>query len=176
VQGYLQQGVLNFLDGVYYIKISTYQTGKQGQEALLLIGRKLDEHLKQKNSFPHLLKFFPAHEKLPNTEQYIAQNFLGYSFLNNVYTTGYSDSVFFKAYIMEVASPEQVLTVISKFFSVLPKDAVKSDGENSYVIHDPHNGMIALVAQKNFLFGVLNCQNTQKEKMMLQEMSDTLPK
>ena len=35
IQGYIQQGVLNFLTGSYYIKLSTYRAGDKAQEALI---------------------------------------------------------------------------------------------------------------------------------------------
>ena len=59
VQGYLQQGILNFLTGSYYIKLSTYQTGSKAQEAMLTIGRTLALHLKQSNTMPKFFQVFP---------------------------------------------------------------------------------------------------------------------
>ena len=69
VQGYLQQGILNFITGSYYIKLSTYQTGSKAQKAMLLIGKALAEHLKLINAMPKLFHVFPEEKKLLNTEQ-----------------------------------------------------------------------------------------------------------
>jgi len=107
VQGYLQQGVLNFLTGSYYIKLSTYQKGSKAQEAMQTIGRALTTHLKQNNTMPKLFQVFPGEEKLSNTEQYVAHNFLGYSFLNSAYTVMYKDSSAFKIFVIESTTPEK---------------------------------------------------------------------
>ncbi len=176
IQGYLQQGVLNFLDGVYYIKLSTYQTGLTAQNAMQMIGNKFDEHLKQENAFPAVLKIFPITGKLANTEQYVARNFLGYSFLNGAYVARYDGGSTFKVFIIETPSSEKAQAMMAEYLKVLPKDSVTRVGKNRYDIRDPHNGETIVVAWKTFLYGVLNCTDSEKRENLIKEMSTNLPK
>ena len=124
VQGYLQQGVLNFLTGSYYIKLSTYQTGNNAQNAMQTIGRMLAEHLKQNNAMPKLFRVFPAEGKLTNTEQYIARNFLGYSFLNSAYVSSYKDGSLFKIFVIESATPEKANAMLAEYLKTVPKESM----------------------------------------------------
>lgn len=67
-------------------EIGTYENGEKGREALLFIAKKLDESLKQENSFPQILSCLPNESKQINTEKYTARNFLDYSFFNSAVT------------------------------------------------------------------------------------------
>jgi hypothetical protein len=176
VQGYLQQGVLNFLTGSYYIKLSTYQTGSKAQEAMLTVGRMLLQHLKQNNAMPKLFLLFPAERKLPNTEQYVARNFLGYSFLNSAYTAMYKDSVAFKVFMIESAAPEKANAMLAEFLNAIPKETVMKLTPDKYQIHDPHNGVIGLQVLNRYVYGIINCSEGKIRDQYLKEMTAKLLK
>jgi hypothetical protein len=176
VQGYIQHGVLNFLTGSYYIKLSTYQLGDKAQEAMLTIGGRLAEHLKQHDSIPKLFMVFPSRGKLLNTEQYIAHNFLGYSFLNSAYVATYKDGSTFKVFLMELATPEKAQTVISEYFKAVPKEAVTQLDSDAYQIHDPNNGAIRLQVLDRFLYGIMNDASNKTRDQYLLELKSNLLK
>ena len=157
VQGYLQQGVLNFLTGSYYVKLSTYQTGDNAQHAMLTIGTSLVEHLQQHNSMPQLFQRFPGAGRLSNTEQYIAHNFLGYSFLNAAYVVSYMDGAPFKLFVMESLSSEKAKVVLAGYLKALPKEAVTETLPGIYRIQDPNNGILRLQAFNQYVCGIVNC-------------------
>jgi hypothetical protein len=174
VQGYIQQGVLNFLTGCYYIKLSTYQTGEKAQEALSIIGGRLEEHLKQHNAIPKLFTVFPTARKLLNTEQYVARNFLGYRFLNSAYMTTYKDSSAFKIFLLELATPEKAHGVISEYFKVIPKGAVTQLAADTYQVQDPNNGAIGLLVFDRYLCGIMNCPNSITQDLYLKKITANL--
>jgi hypothetical protein len=174
VQGYLQQGVLNFLTGSYYIKLSTYQTGSKAQEAILNIGKKLAEHLKQNNTMPKLFQVFPVERRIPHTEQYVARNFLGYSFLNSAYVAAYKDSSAFKIFVIEAAAPEKANAILADYLKVLPKDAVSRLDTRKYQIQDPHIGVMGVQVTNRFVYGVLNCSDRSTRDRVLKEMTASL--
>jgi hypothetical protein len=176
VQGYIQQGVLNFLTGSYYIKLSTYRAGDKAQEALLTIGDRLAEYLKQHNTIPRLFKVFPAEGKLPNTEQYIAHNFLGYSFLNSAYVATYKDSSTFKVFLMEFAAPEKAHVVVSDYFKAVLKEAVTQLAFDTYQIQDPNNGAIRLQVLDRFICGIMNDANNKSRDQYLLKLKSNLLK
>jgi hypothetical protein len=174
VQGYLQQGVLNFLTGSFYIKLSTYQTGSKAQDAMVIIGRRLVEHLQQNNSMPKLFKVFPEEGKLRNTDQYVARNFLGYSFLNSAYVASYKDSSVFKVFVIEAATPEKANAVVAAYLNVVPKESIAKPASDTYQIHDPHNGMIGLQKYGRYLYGIINCADNNMRDRYLKELSAIL--
>lgn len=176
VQGYLQQGVLNFLDGVYYIKLSTYQKGNEGQEALLFIAKKLHEHLKQDNSFPKTLSYFPQNRKMKNREQYVAQNFLGYSFFNSVFTAIYDSSAEYKGFIYEAASPGQVQELFSRYIKAAKGQSTPKEINDRYEINDVNNGLIVIAIYQRFLFGLVNCSSNQFSDEYFKELKANLSK
>ncbi|MGD1046846.1 MAG: DUF6599 family protein [Bacteroidota bacterium] len=176
VQGYLQQGVLNFLTGSYYIKLSTYQTGSKAQEAMLTIGRTLVEHLRQNNAMPKLFHVFPAEGKLPNTEQYVARNFLGYSFLNSAYVATYKDSAAFKIFVIESAAPEKANAMLVEYFNAVPQETVTKLAPDKYQIRDPHNGIIELQMFNRYVYGIFNCTDHKTRDRYLKEVTANLLK
>jgi hypothetical protein len=174
VQGYLQQGVLNFLTGSYYVKLSTYQTGSKAQEAMLAIGKQLSRHVSQNNAMPRLFQVFPGEGKIPNTEQYVARNFLGYSFLNSTYTALYKNSTVFKVFVIESTAPEKAKAMLKEFLSAVSKGSERTPHPDQYQIHDPHNGEIILRIINQYVFGVINCSDGKVRDRYLQEMTANL--
>ncbi len=175
VQGYLQKGVLNFLSGVYYIKLSTHQVGKKAQEALLTVGTKVEAHLKQVKSWPEMLKLFPSNRKLSNTEQFVARNFLGFSFLSSAFVASYRDGVPFRMFIIDASTFEQASALCEEYVRAIPKDAVRKVSAGRYEIHDPRNGFVEIVVVKHFLCGVTDCRDKQTREKHLGELIAKLP-
>ncbi len=174
LQGYIEEGILNFLDGDYYIKLSTLQKGNAAQDALLMVAKMLDDHFKQENKFPPVFKYFPAGSKLPNSEKYISQNFLGHSFLKSVTTVKYDDEFPFTAFIIDAGSKEEAIKVLNQFISAETGAKTEKILENHYLINDPLNGVIEIIMQKQFLFGVMNCLDKTKKENFLNEIKKTI--
>ncbi len=174
VQGYLQKGVLNFFAGVYYIKLSTHQVGKTAQEALLTIGRKVEEHLKQDKSWPETLTMFPPGGKLSNTEQFVAKNFLGFSFLSSAFVASYRDPVPFRMFIIDANTAERASAMCEEYVRAIPKDAIRKVVAGRYEIRDPRNGFVEIVVIKQFLCGVIDCQDKRIREKHLRKLTATL--
>lgn len=168
-QGYIEENVLNFLDGVFYIKLSTYERERTGREALLLIAKKLDESLKQENSFPQILSCFPQESKLLNTEKYTARNFLGYSFLNSATTALYKEGIIFTIFIINIKTSEEADSTLKKFIDVQDDKNISRFEENAYKLEDRNNGIIDVAVEKNFIYGLINCTDQNKSKKFMQE-------
>jgi hypothetical protein len=174
IQGYLQSGVLNFLTGPYYIKLSTYQTGEKAQQALQMIGQQLNAYLQQNNTPPKILQYFPQKRKQQNTEQYIARNFLGYNFLSNVYTASYLDGISFKIFILEAKSEDDAKATLAKYLNIISKEGIKRIDPDRYLIHDPHNGIIELQTSQKYIFGILNCSVAETRDRYIKEVAANL--
>jgi hypothetical protein len=165
-QGYVEKGALNFLCGDYYIKISTVQSEKAAQDGLMTIGEALEKRLKRTKSWPSLIAAFPTQGKQANTEQYVARNFLGYSFFNNVFTVSYNDGNALKAFIIRLGSPGEASETIDTYLATLPKEGKSKTEGGRTRVGDPHNGIITFILDQNTIYGVLGAGGKNSEDLL----------
>lgn len=169
-QGYIEDNVLNFLDGVFYVKLSTYENGERGREALLFIAEKLDEFLKQENSFPHILSCLPDESKQINTEKYTARNFLGYSFFNSAVTALYKEnSINFTLFIVDAKTPAAADSVLKQYIELQNIENVRGFGNNGYLLNDKNIGKITIAVVNNFIYGLINCTDQDSMAELMHE-------
>jgi hypothetical protein len=174
LQGYIEKGVVNFLSGIFYVKISTIQEGTSAQQAILLIARAVDKHLKQSKTWPAMLASFPEAKKRTHSEQYIAKNFLGYSTLNRVYVSTYDNGSSFKAFVARFGTPEEAIKTLDSFVKALPKTALTRESRGIREIQDPNNGRIEVVLKGDFLFGVVSQEDGKGHDTFLNEFGNKL--
>jgi hypothetical protein len=174
VQGYLELGALNFLSGIYYVKISTIQEGPAAQDALLLIAKAVEKHLRQNKAWPATLAAFPVEKKKPYSEQYIAKNFLGYSPLNGAFVASYDDVSSFKAFVIKFATAEEAIKTLDSFVKALPKSATRRETGGKQVIQDPNNGQVEIVLKGKEMFGVVGPEAGRSHDTFLNEFSKNL--
>jgi hypothetical protein len=151
-QGYLEDKVLNFLCGVYYVKISSHREGHEGREAMLSIGRRVAEHLHQEALWPPALALLPSEGRLPNTEAYIAENFLGYRFFRSSFTARYEGGC--TLFVMDLGSPSGARAAARAYTKRLGGDQELKEGEITD-LRDPRIGQVAMVLKGRRLCGVL---------------------
>lgn len=174
VQGYLEKGALNFLSGVYYVKISTIQEGSAAQDALLLIARAVEKHLHQTKAWPAMLAAFPAGKKQAYSEQYVARSFLGYSSLKGAFVAIYDDGAPFKAFLIKFGSPEEAIKTLGNFEKALPKNATREEIDGKSEIQDPNNGRVEIVLKGNYMFGVVGPEAGVSHDTFLIEFGEKL--
>jgi hypothetical protein len=174
VQGYIEKGALDFLAGTYYVKISTIQSGTEAQDALLMIAKKVEEHLRQDSSWPPLLRAFPSAGKQLNSEQYIAKNFMGYSFLNKAYVASYNGANPFKAFVIRWDTPDKANEVVAEYLKALPSDSVTIGKRGRYQVRDPHNGRVDFVLDGYFLYGIYEVGERKVEEGFLTVLGTSL--
>ncbi len=174
VQGYIEKGSLNFFGGVYYVKISTIQEGKEVQDAMLIVGKKVEEHLRQARSWPVMLRAFPPKGKQLNSEQYFAKNFLGYSVLNTAYTASYEDGGSFKAFIIQQETSELARKMLEDYLKAAPKDAATIRDGGRFEVKDPHNGHVDLLLTNNYVVGLLGSGIEKIKENFLAEVASNL--
>ena len=158
-EGYIEDNVLNFLTGSYYVKISSYKTGAEDREILLRFAKKVLENLGEKGSLPSVLSSFPEEGEKKNSEKFINQNFLGYSFLHSAFTADYELSgMKFKLFVIEGEGGNDCRDMVQKYLQQTGsprKDVV----EGRYTISDPYHGEIDLQWQRAYIWGILNLNN-----------------
>jgi hypothetical protein len=153
-QGYIEDGLLNFVAGKYYVKISSHVTGKVGRDAMLLVGGALETRLAQGRGWPAMLALFPPKGRIPNSEGLIPNSFLGYSFFPPAYTCRYDSSRGTQAFLMECDAPEEAGRILSKYARVAGKNT-EEGFEGMQLLKDPHIGRVIFIRRGRFLGGVL---------------------
>jgi len=174
VQGYIEKGVVNFLSGSYYVKITSVQAGSEVQDALLAIAQKVEPNLKQPRTWPALLEAFPIQGKQAQSEQYIARSFLGYSFLNKVFMASYDDGAPFKSFVIQREGREEIGKMLEEYKKALQGERVTSREGGFYEIQDPHNGRLDLLWRENLLCGIFSAEDTKDRSEFLMQIVKNL--
>lgn len=169
-QGYQEEGVLNFLNDAYYVKLSTHQRGSDAEAALRMIAEQIDEHLGGTKKFPAGLNWLPARGRRPNTEGYIAQSFLGYGFLRNAFTARYTDGL--QLFVLEYEAADSAAGALKQFLATAQTSTV---GRDRYRIADPNNGTISVALSGRFLYGMVGTAGAAVEQRYLDLIEAELP-
>jgi len=86
-EGYQYEGMLNFLQDRYYVKLLGFG---DGADALLeKLSQLLSQRIGSNPGFPKLLAKLPAENRIPHSEQYIPASPLGHAFLAPAYAVAY---------------------------------------------------------------------------------------
>ena len=155
-QGYIEENILNFLTGPYYVKINSYNTGAEDKQILLGFAKKVSESLGERGALPSILFSFPPEGRKNNSEKFININFLGYSFLHSAFTADYELSgKKFKLFVIEGADGNDCRGMVQKYLQQT-KSPEKNTVESDYTIADPYHGEIELHWQGKYIWGILS--------------------
>lgn len=174
VQGYQEKGVLNFLAGTFYVKISSVQAGDKDQGGLLSIAQTVEAQLNEPRTWPHLLAALPSRGRIANTEQYIAKSFLGYSFLNGAYVATYEDGGTYKSFLIEGENAEQIRALMAKYLEEINAKDQSKHPTGWLRVNDPHNGTMEWGWKEKYLFGVYGDEKGTSRLGVLQELAGKL--
>lgn len=150
-QGYQEDGVLNFLSGEYYLKLSTHGRGEGAAAALRSIAEGVAAHLCRPRLWPDGLRHLPVPGRQANSEGFISQNLLGYSFLGNAFTALYENE--FLLFVIEYQTAAEAGEALGKYRQIVPDAAPRGSGVR---LADPNNGPVTLVQKRNLLYGIVN--------------------
>ena len=159
-QGYQEEGVLNFLTGNYYVKLSTHQKGSAA--ALRSIAVHIDTSLAGGSMLPAGLNRLPSEGRRQNTEGYVGQSFLGYGFLHGAFTARYDGGL--QLFVMEYPTADSAAGALRRFLSVAPGTQA---GPDRYRVSDPNNGPIAIARSGAFLYGIVGAPDAAAETRYL---------
>ncbi len=89
-EGYRNQGILNFLQGRYYVKLAAF--GPKADAVLDQFARELSARIGGERGLPALLQQLPTANRRPHSEQYLLKDPLGHSFLGPAYLAIYASN------------------------------------------------------------------------------------
>jgi hypothetical protein len=172
-QGYRSEGILNFLTGSYYVKIMSAGPVEAKEDVITQVAGKVNSTLAQQNGLPDVLLLFPEEGKENLSDAYIAQNFLGYSFLNSAFTMRYKNEAEFQLFIIKAASTE-IQHMLDEYTKTLKDNKPRKSGD-LLIIHDPFNGTLFLEQKRDYLVGVINTDNEGKATDYIGRVIKKLP-
>ncbi|NPV82205.1 MAG: hypothetical protein HPY46_01285 [Candidatus Aminicenantes bacterium] len=113
--GYLEEEVLNFISGSYYLKLICYNGGEQTADHLRQFAREVESRIKDKGSLPEVFRLFPAENRVKNSEKFIKKNFMGFDFLSQGYVVLYRQGqAEYEALIIDCGSPAEAASRLQK--------------------------------------------------------------
>jgi hypothetical protein len=162
-QGYEDEGILNFLTGVYYVKLATHGAGPGVRRSLRAVAHAIARHLLQDTLLPSPLALFPTYGKITNGETYVADNFLGYGVLHSAYIAQYKGEKPFQMFIIPCESSAAARAMLEAYLKAVKQPAGR-DGDGVMMVKDPHNGPVGLVLKGRTLAGILNIGDDRRRE------------
>jgi hypothetical protein len=175
-QGYGEKGVLNFLAGDCYVKMSSVDAGPGEREVLFAFAKRLVENLGGKGSLPSILSSFPREGEKKNSEKFIAREFLGYSFLHSAFTADYELSgKKFKLFVIEGADPKECRNMIQEYLRHTGNLQDKIE-EGRFQLKDPYHGGMDFYWKGNYIWGALDLADEALRSRVLKLFAEGLEK
>lgn len=171
-QGYRESGVLNFIKGSYYIKISGENTGPDDQDILLAFARSVSQKMAGHTALPAVLAAFPPEGKRKNSEKFVAKDFLGYSFLHSGFTADYELSgKKFQLFVIEAANPEDARAMLGRYLKQIGNAEAKL-AEGPCRLKDPYHGEVDLFWKGRRIWGTMNLDDPSLRSRYLQRFEE----
>jgi hypothetical protein len=138
-----------------------------------LVAEKVNALLKQGKSWPRTLHLLPEKGKVPNTDGYIAEDFLGYSFLHSAFFADYTEPGRLRLFVIELKNAGEARTMAGAYLKYAnSRDA--PPGEGTYLVRDPNNGPVAISLEGRRICGVMNCESESTRDNALMELRRTI--
>lgn len=166
IQGYAQEGILNFLCGRYYVKVSTHQRGEKAQRALRHFAQEIAHHLHQNTSWPAMLMVFPGNGRIPNSEQFLPQNFLGMRSLHSAFVASYRRG--FRMFVIDAETPLHANTILEACLQEGSTDARRP------IFRTPENNSVQIAVLGRYVYGIVDCDDRRVREMYMKELRAAL--
>jgi hypothetical protein len=175
-QGYSEKGVLNFLAGDCYVKMSGVDLGPDEREVLLAFANKLVGNLGGKGPLPSVLSSFPREGEKKNSEKFIAREFLGYSFFHSAFTADYELSgKKFKLFVIEGMDQNDCRNMLQAYLKQTGNLQSKVE-EGRYQLKDPYHGGMDFYWKGNYIWGALDLADETLRSKVLKLFAEGLEK
>jgi hypothetical protein len=160
-QGYQEEANLNFFAGRYYIKIRCSGKSDADAKSVRNLGESIVNLINPASKIPSQVAIFPVEGKVLNSEQYINDNFMGYSFFKNAFVANYLvKGSTFNIFIISNTSPELSKSMLES----LLKNNGKTQGnfqQGIFDIKDKYNGNMKILWKGKYLCGIYNTADNQ---------------
>ena len=161
-EGYSYEGMLNFLQDRYYVKLLGF--GEGSDAALEAVARTISERIGTRSSFPELLSKLPTENRRPHSEQYIPNDPLGHPFLGPAYVvaygTGDQESKLFVTMARDAADAQGRLKQLEQHFAKTGKCGPAPEiGEGAIRGSNSFEGSVVAETKGRYLILLVNPAN-----------------
>lgn len=178
VQGYLSENVLNFWKGLYYVKLSSFQTSSETKEILMKLAVVIDNKIQGSYSEPGLFACFPENNKVKMSERFIPKNFLGLSFLKDGYRVEYAKGgSIHQVFLVKNGSHDIANDVFRKYQDFLRSqhERVSHSKKHDYQFAFTKSEKVEVIFQYgSFVGGVLNIEDLSRAEKIIEEIVQKL--
>src|SRR4030042_2862250 len=175
-QAYSEKGNLIFLKGSYYVKINGLDIGPEEDKVLIAFAKKVEGNLEGRNSLPSILSSFPREGKKDNSEKFIAQNFLGYSYLHSAFTADYDlAGKKFKLFVIEGAEQQDCWNMLQAYLQRTGNSQIKL-AEGRFTLKDPYHGEMDFFWKGKYIWGALDLDDSVLRSKYLKLFEEGLQK
>lgn len=155
IAGYLEEEVLNFVAGQYYVKLICYNGQDRTPEYLKMFALEVEKRIKDRGAIPEIFRCFPAEGRVKNSEKYIKKDFMGFNFLKNGYLVTYSQNrTEFDGFVIEASSPAEATGLLQKIIDYYAGEKAPFKNEGAFYhqvnVHGQH---VYLGQVRNYLYG-----------------------
>jgi hypothetical protein len=155
IQGYVEEGMLNYLVGKYYVKLLCFDGENHSGEYLDLFAKAIVEKTQGQTTFPELLNHFPREGLVDNSEKFILKNVMGYSFLHDGYFSNYKIGDFeFDCFILQGINEEETQMMLDKYLEAKKSQPIQKKA-NMVSIKDRYYDLIFLSRVGSHICGVM---------------------
>jgi len=162
-QGYLEEEVLNFIVGKFYVKLLCFDCDEKSEEFLRLFSLEIAKRVKNKGNLPRILKLFPRTGLVENSEKFILHNFMGYSFLHNGYIANYRvEDLEFDCFFIEGKSMEEAQGMMKQYLDAKSREDIQELSQG-YRLKDRYYHNIYLARIENYICGVIKIKDGSEE-------------
>lgn len=153
-EGYIEEGVLNFISDAYYVKLNGFDLGAAGAGALRDLAERIVRAVNGRNALPAALAAFPIRGKIARSERYFLGNFLGHDFLGAAFSADYEvNGGRCKLFIMKTAGAEGSQALLRRWLALDKGQIVADTLAANLVINDPYNGLIRVSWHEEHIWG-----------------------
>jgi hypothetical protein len=157
--GYMEGSVCNFTTGNYYVKIQSHANDQETLSTIEKIAGKMAKNIKPAAGLPDAISMFPEKDKKPNSEMYIANNFLGHAFLYHAFTAEYElDDEKMKMFIIQMED-EKCKELLQAYYDFSNNLSSETPTPGKIMLEDKYNGNIYMVWDGNIIRGVTDCDS-----------------
>ncbi len=172
-EGYVADGILNFFAGTRYVKMSTMTHGVAGRQAMSSVAKCLDSALSNDRNWPVLLSVFPEEGKIPHSEIYAAENFLGYRFLRNAFSATYGGNQPLTLFVIAADNEAQARGMLEQYAKAIGA-STSSNNASTSEFTDPHSGPVMMARRGSTLVGSMRYGSADEARRMVQSLDERL--
>ncbi|MFC2097540.1 DUF6599 family protein [Bacteroidota bacterium] len=175
-QAYKEGSMLNFISGRYYVKIDSHDNSDNTKKSILAIAKQLAKSLCESPALPEMLNVFPEEGKIPNSDMFVAKDFLGHGFLTDVYKNNYKEGdINYTLLLIKKENKAGCEDIIRKYLKFC-KQSTDNVNEGEYRLSDRYNGEIHLIWKNNSIWGILSKDKYEKSDDKLIYIEEQLKK